>query len=171
MPPSHITWYHIMNITISCECIIAKASAHKCHLTLNKNDDPPYHHHYISDNLVAIDHSKGRYPIIYVLEAHIELHPFVPLVIVLLWSIAWHGFVSLFSWWLCHVCHSIGEFFIAYSWNLISLRLNMIALSMKKPHCKTRKPSHDSLASCALLFVWETQPHVHLWLVDKFSRL
>jgi hypothetical protein len=32
-------------------------------------------------------------------------------------------------------------------------------------------PSHDLLANCDLLLVWETRPQVHFWLVDKLSRL
>jgi hypothetical protein len=66
-----------------------------CCLTFNKNDDLPYHHHYILNNLVAIDHFMGRCLIIYVLEAHIELYPFDSPDDVLLWSIARHAFMSL----------------------------------------------------------------------------
>jgi hypothetical protein len=64
-------------------------------------------------------------------------------------------------WWV-HPCLSVDP---------ASLRLVWLILAWRDVIVSASKPSHGSLASCALLLVWETQLQVHFWLVDKLSRL
>jgi hypothetical protein len=79
------------------------------------------------------------------------------LFIVLLWSIMWHTFMSLpLDGFIMAITLLVSS--PCLSLDLVRLRLNVTPLSMKKPRCNTRKPSHDFLASCALLLVLETQP-------------
>jgi hypothetical protein len=136
------------------------ASSHKhqltsSFLTSSKSVDVQYHHHCTLDNLHWSFH--WSIPNCYVLEAYSKLHPFV----------------SRFC--LCSFgpscdtpsCHSLSMASLSQSFccwvypflslDLVPLRPHVIAFSMKKSHRNTSKPSHDFLASCALLLVLETQ--------------
>jgi hypothetical protein len=117
---------------------------------LSKSVDLQYCHHYILDNLITIDHSIGRYPIIYVLEAHIKLHPF-------------DSHCRLCSFGPSGGTPSCLSPFDDFAKSitllvrpplrilvLLPLFLSVSALSMKRHHRNMSEPFHDFLTSCAL---------------------
>jgi hypothetical protein len=107
-----------MNTTTSCKCIIL-------------------------DELVTIDHSVGRYPICYVLGAHIEFRPFDSPFRLYSFGPTCGTPLCTPSQWLRYVSHSVGEF-----------TLLILGPSTYSPRCDC---SYDFLVSCVLLLVRETQ--------------